>query len=77
MSNYYKKIDPKVKLPPKTWVDPQYKTMQHDTSGSVFAMTDNGKVIVYYDYESASWYGSARDNWTDVEYWLEEIEDVT
>jgi len=64
--------DPKKELPPKTWVDPQYKTTQHSTSKTVFAMSDNGPVLVYYDYETKGWYGSQRDNWTDIVYWLKE-----
>lgn len=72
MKNIFIKVDPKERLPEKSWVDPQYKTTQHDTSNSVFAMTDNGPVIVYYSYPDEAWYGSQRDNWTDVEYWLEE-----
>ncbi len=65
-------IDPTKKLPEKSWVDPQYKTTQHNTSNCVFVLTDNGIAVAYYDYEENEWKDYQRDNWTKVIYWLEE-----
>lgn len=70
----YKEINPSEKLPEKSWADPQFKTIQHNTSAPVFAMTDNGPTIAYYDYEDNEWKDNNRDNWANVIYWLEKNE---
>ena len=40
-------------------------------SKALFAMTDNGITVVYYDFEDEQWKSHERDMWTKVEYWLE------
>lgn len=43
-------------------------------SKSVYVMTENGMTIAYYNHEENGWRSSERDNYTEVVYWLEEIE---
>ena len=67
----YKEIFPSERLPERSWMDPQYKTKQHNTSHPVFVMTNNGPSVAYYDYEEEEWKDINRDNWRKVKYWLE------
>jgi hypothetical protein len=70
-------VDPKERLPEKSYHDPQTKLWPHETSDGVFAMTDNGPSIAYYDYADNKWRDRDalynKELWSKVIYWLEEV----
>lgn len=73
LDKVYKKVLASERVPERSWRDIQYKTSQHDISSEVFAMTDNGLVIAYYNHIDNEWIVLSRYNFTEVVYWLEEI----
>lgn len=72
-AGFYQEVNPSERLPERSWRDPQYRTSQHNTSNTVFVMTDNGLSIAYYDYEDGEWKDHNRDNYERVIYWLEKV----
>ena len=68
--NYYKEINPLHELPP---TNKKLAIQPARISDEVFAVTDNGLTVAYYDYEEKVWRSAHRDNYSHVKYWLKKI----